>query len=106
MPKRSLKKRSKNFSNTSFGDATTKSPDRNTLHSNQLADPVGNNIVVEKLVKKKGTLKPRVSKSKPKVNFREESAPQDKDVYNCSSDSFLINPDKKIEVKRPKSYIN
>jgi len=69
------------------------------LHSAQSAnvtDSSASQLVTAK--PKKAARKSKKLISKPSVKFREDTAPKDIDVYNCSNDSFLLNPDKKVEV--------
>lgn len=95
--KKSSAMKKKNFSNTSHGD-------NSILYLNQsmnLTNPVETEIVVLKPKLKAKNTRKRVSKPKKKLNLKksDERAPMEKDVYNCSSDSFLLNPEKKIEVR-------
>ena len=98
-----FKRKTKKFTNTSFGDTLTSEPDADTAifsdQSMDLTNPNESNIIMEKPKKPSKVSKKSKStknKSTPKVKFTEET--MEKDVYNCSADSFLTNPDKRIEV--------
>ena len=100
-----LKKKSKNFTNTSFDDPSSNviknKNDSATSHPDQLKK-VGsdshNRAPVKRTKQGKTTTKSRKVKPKMNVKFRDDAALQEKDVFNCSADSFLLDPDKKIEV--------
>ena len=101
--KKASKTKKKNFLNTSYEENTVIYLDQ----SMNLTNPVESEIIVTKAKKPNNGSKKEAKSKRSKKTKRVEKADKakwkkndqlDKDVYNCSSDSFLLNPDKKIEV--------
>ena len=113
-----FKTRKKSFKNTPFGDTSFCNTLNSTNYSEQSMDltaPVESEIVVKKPTKKtKYAIKKRDQKKKTKRNAEKKGKKTqklddtitEKDIYDNSADSFLLNPEKKIEVREIFSFTN